>query len=60
MERRQAHHRDRSHNTGTDIALRYCLATKCEEKLMFGEERSYFRYVVLALVGLMFAGFYFL
>jgi hypothetical protein len=27
---------------------------------MFGEERSYFRYVALALVGLMFAGFYFM
>jgi hypothetical protein len=25
---------------------------------MFGEERSYFRYVVVALVGLMFVGFW--
>jgi hypothetical protein len=25
---------------------------------MFGEERSYFRYVVVALVGLMFIGFW--
>jgi hypothetical protein len=25
---------------------------------MFGEEKSYFRYVVLALVGLVFFGFY--
>jgi hypothetical protein len=27
---------------------------------MFGEERSYFRYVVLGLVGLMMAAFYFM
>jgi hypothetical protein len=27
---------------------------------MFGEERSYFRYVVVGLVGLMFAAFYFM
>jgi hypothetical protein len=27
---------------------------------MFGEERSYFRYVVLGLVGLMFVGFFFM
>jgi hypothetical protein len=27
---------------------------------MFGEERSYFRYVVMALVGLMMAGFWFM
>ncbi len=27
---------------------------------MFGEERSYFRYVVVALIGLMMAGFGFM
>jgi hypothetical protein len=27
---------------------------------MFGEERSYFRYVVVALIGLMMAGFWFM
>jgi len=27
---------------------------------MFGEERSYFRYVVMALLGLMVAGFWFM
>lgn len=27
---------------------------------MFGTERSYFRYVVMGLVGLMMAGFYFM
>jgi hypothetical protein len=27
---------------------------------MFGEERSYFRYVVLGLVGLVMLGFYFM
>jgi len=27
---------------------------------MFGEERSYFRYVVMGLIGLMMAGFWFM
>ena len=27
---------------------------------MFGEERTYFRYVVMALLGLMVAGFWFM
>jgi len=27
---------------------------------MFGEERSYFRYVVVALIGLMMTGFWFM
>jgi hypothetical protein len=50
MESRWALDRDRAHG----------ISSQTRGFHMFGEERSYFRYVVLGLVGLMFVGFFFM
>ena len=42
------------------LALRYPSTFHSRGIRMFGEERSYFRYVVVGLVGLMMVGFWML
>ena len=53
--------RDRGHGVFQGTALTYpstCFTR--EGSAMFGEERSYFRYVVVGLVGIMMVGFWML
>jgi hypothetical protein len=60
MESRWALDRDRAHGIRKHSRLRYFPGSQTRGFHMFGEERSYFRYVVLGLVGLMFVGFFFM
>jgi len=50
--------RDRGHGANRPRRLIYPHEFLSRGTAMFGEERSYFRYVVVALVGLMAVGFW--
>ena len=50
--------RDRGHGALQGTALMYPSTFHSRGIRMFGEERSYFRYVVVGLVGLMMVGFW--
>jgi hypothetical protein len=52
--------RDRGHGSPKGAALTYPSTIQPRGIRMFGEERSYFRYVVVGLLGLMMVGFWML
>jgi hypothetical protein len=52
--------RDRAHGDFQGACVSYPHGFTTRGIRMFGEERSYFRYVVLGLVCLMAVGFYFM
>jgi len=60
MESPWPRYRDRGHGSGKCTALTYPRVFKPRGIRMFGEERSYFRYVVMALVGAVMAGFWYM